>query len=573
MRAGVAREIRQFRQLVRLSHGRLLDAALASRDIDADYFVIWGGALLATPLMFYAIRCTSVYAFVWDRQPQLLPSLVLADRLFFVIWAMMAALLLVSLSWDALLPDRTDQQILGVLPVRSRTVAAARVSTALVCISALIGAISVPGAAIYALGGAVDNSIGFPPAVFATQVVVSTLAGLFTASVLVTLRVALVVVVGSTIATRIALLAQLVTVIALIEAFLFLPGVLPAVLRPLLRVAGGPESWLPAAWFLALYAMVTGPHADVLAPLGQMALAAVPLSIAVALAAYVLPARINARRALEAPPPKPGIAAATVVSWLATVLLRAPVSRAVFAFTLISVARNKRHLLIVASYCGIGAAIASLRLISSAASGRALPTDVPADYSLALPLVLIFFVVGGLRGAFAVPTDLAANWVFRLEADRSARGCLPAVRAVLIVVGVLPVGVLVAFLGSWWWGVAPAMLTAVMCAASGVVLVELALVDCHAIPFTRARGVLSCSIKVRAPLGLLGLHVFAFRLDDFQLWALATPGGPLIYLAAMAALVVAAIWLRHRRTQPDVLAFDAPVEGEVLALNLSSRSV
>ena len=41
-------ERRQWRRLLGLSYGRLMDAALASREVAAEYFAIWSAAAFRT---------------------------------------------------------------------------------------------------------------------------------------------------------------------------------------------------------------------------------------------------------------------------------------------------------------------------------------------------------------------------------------------------------------------------------------------------------------------------------------------------------------------------------------------
>src|SRR5690606_27456933 len=149
---------------------------------------------------------------------------------------------------------------------------------------------------------------------------------------------------------------------------------------------------------------------------------------------------------------------------------------------------NTRPLLTMATWLGLAIAVAGLRLVSASVRGKPLPIDAPADYLLALPLVLTFFLVGGLRAAFAVPTDLPANWIFRLNMGGPRRRHMHAVRVAMWALAVLPVSVLVAAAGTWLWGAGPALRVAVMHAASGMLLCELALVSFESIPFTRAHA-------------------------------------------------------------------------------------
>ena len=155
-----ARSTRQFVRLVRLSLRRLQDAALASRDVDADQFVLWGAALLATPLLFNTVTWTSRYPWLRHRSLEALHDAVLADRLFFVTWPMLVMWLVGALTWDALVPDKTDQQVLGVLPVSSRAVAASRLAAAWLVALTLLAGIVVPPALAYGLTGGAHPSVG-----------------------------------------------------------------------------------------------------------------------------------------------------------------------------------------------------------------------------------------------------------------------------------------------------------------------------------------------------------------------------------------------------------------------------
>jgi hypothetical protein len=236
-----------------MSFGRLMDAALASREVAAEYFVIWSAALLLVPPLFYAVQRTSVYPWIRRRSLDALQTVALTDRLFFVVWSMLAAMLIASVLWDALFPDKTDQQILGVLPVGSRTVAAARLTASLAVALAFIIAIALPTAVLYGLAGSADPSIGTIPEVFAGHLVATVLAGLFVFCALLLVRGLLLVALGSAAARKAAVLLQLVTVLLLVESFMFLPGLVPGLVGQLRQ--GGGTSW-PPAWFLALYVQI-----------------------------------------------------------------------------------------------------------------------------------------------------------------------------------------------------------------------------------------------------------------------------------------------------------------------------
>lgn len=563
------RRRRQFVRLVRLSLRRMQDAALASRDVDADQFVLWGAALLMTPLFFTALTWTSRYPWLRRRSLELLHDAVIADRLFFVVWPMLVMWLVGALIWDALFPDRTDQQVLGVLPVTARAVAGARLTAALLVGGTLLLGIVVPPAAVYGLFGAAHPSVGPLAGIVVGQTVASLLAGLTAFAALLTLRGVLVAVLGATTAARVAIVLQLVAVMLLVQTFMFLPGLLPAAMRALHDPAVAP--WAPPAWFMGVYGLFAGPRSELLTPLAPRALLAVGLTLASATAVYLLPASLNARRVMEAVAPRrpwhPLTAVARGMSWL----LRARHQRAVFVFVVASLLRSRRHLMTLATYLGLGLALAGTRLLSAKVRGRALPLDEPFDYLLAIPLVLTFFLVLGTRAAFAVPTDLGANWIFRVTGPREAVRYASATRLASVVVAVAPVTAMVALIGGVLWGAGTAGQVALMHAATGGLLVAFVFAAPRAVPFTRATAVSPDSLKVAAPLGVVAVHVYAFRLDDLQRWALGVDAGPAWYVAAVtlsAGLVLAGgrWWFGRPST-----TFDAPADGAV-TLSLSEAN-
>jgi hypothetical protein len=557
-----ARAARQFALLVRQALRRLQDAALASRDVDADQFVLWGAALLATPLLFNTVTWTSRYPWLRHRSIDALHDAVLADRLFFVTWPMLVMWLVGALVWDGLVPDKTDQQVLGVLPVGSRRVAAARLTAAWLMAIVLLAGIVMPPALAYGLAGGAHASVGPRVGIVVGQAVASFAAGLFAYSSLLALRGALVCLVGAAAAARAAVGLQLLSVVLLVETFLFLPGLMPAAMRAVSE--GGPLLWAPPVWFLGLYASFAGPRAALLTPLAPLAVAALAASLLAAAVVYLVPAGWNARRVMEAVEPRRRRQPLQrVVRTLGARLLPTRPAAAIFAFTVTSVVRNRRALMTLATYLGLGVALAGTRLLSAKVRGQTLPLDQPFDYLLAIPLLLTFFLVLGVRAAFAVPSELGANWIFRLAGPRDAAAHAPATRLACGLVAVAPVTALVLVGGGVLWGWDTAVKVAAMHAATGAWLVAVAMAGFAAVPFTRAHAMSAAALKVAAPLGIVAVHLYAFRLDDVQRWALATDAGPWWYVGGMAAATLIAVpagrWWFGR---PDT-AFDAPSDTAV----------
>lgn len=565
-------EWRQFRILMRASLGRLMDTAVASRGIDATQFAIWSFALVATPPLVFSMRMMNKYFFM--RQPDVLERAALADRLFFLVYAMLASALLAATLWDALFPDRQDQEIVGVLPVRPRTLAAARLTTALGVAAVFSAALAMSSGFVYmtnvAAGFRSESILGSAPAVFVAHVVAVTLAGIFTFASLLALRGIAVTCMGAEATQRAAAVLQLVTVVLLLETLIFLPGVLENMVEEL---TSDSATWsLPPLWFMGLYATIGGPPMARVPGLAASALGGTAAALLVAFAAYIVPAAWNARRALEAQLANRSGRSVAFAQRLASPALRRPAARAVFAFILASLTRSRRHALILATYLAAAIALAAIRFTAAYVRDRGIPVDAPADYLLALPLVMTFFLVAALHSAFSVPTDVEGNWTFRVAQPRSRAACVHALGVALVCLAVLPVTLvwLLVTASLWTWREAAA--AAAMHAASGLALVELTLIGCCSIPFTRAHAPAVRTVRRDWIAGLVALHVFAFRLDDVQLVALRSSSAVGFYVLAMLLIVAIARAYRLSRRRSDALEFDAPAEDAPATLNLSQAT-
>lgn len=559
---------RQFRHLTRLSFGRLMDAALGSREIAAEHLVIWGGALLATPTLLYTVRAVSWYPFLRVLSLDRLQEEALRDRLFFIVWAMLVAALLVSLVWEGLFPDRTDQQVLGVLPVGPRPVAGARLAAALSIGLVLTVAVNGPTAILYGLVGGVHPVLGGRVAIAAGQFTATIAAGLFTFAGLLALRGLLVFMMGAAAAVRVAVALQIAVVLLLVESFLFLPGLLPRLLGHLLADGVAETTWLAPAWFLGLSVHIGGPYADVLGVMAPTALAATGLATLAACVVYIVPAPWTARRVVEA---RASDRRRWFGDWLAETASRSVAgrpARAMLAFTLRSLARSPRHQFIVASWLGLGLAVCSVQLIAAEVRGRPLPLDAPYEYLVALPLVITFGLTGGLRAAFALPADVQANWTFRATTTDARGPCVNAVRACFCLLAVAPVTGLVLVGGGMLWGLEYGLAVAGMHLASGLLLCELAVLECESIPFTRDRGLSTASIKIGVPVAVVGLIGYAFLLDGVQVWALSSMSRVIGYVLVALAVTLVIRLAGRRRARPPIPSFDAPAD-EMTALSLS----
>lgn len=121
----------------------------------------------------------------------------------------------------------------------------------------------------------------------------------------------------------------------------------------------------------------------------------------------------------------------------------------------------------------------------------------------------MYCLLVGLRFAFAIPAELRANWVFRLNGGCQAGRPLAGVRQAMTLAVVLPVLVALAPVHAALWGVRVAVMHWLAGVVMSRLLVEALLVGARKIPFTAGYQPGQMMLRTRWPLALLGLVVFS----------------------------------------------------------------
>lgn len=581
-RSEVSREWRQFRLLSRDAGRRLLDRALFSRDTDPVPFMLWAVALLTTPPTLFALNRFRVYAALTAAPDDVVARVALSDRLFFLTYGMLVLALLSTLTWDALMSDPGEQETIGTLPVRPRTMAAARLWAGGAVAAIVAVAITAPAGLVYALVSTVHPALGPTVGVFMGHTISVVLGSVFVFFTLLSLRGILVVGGGGRIADVLGRILQIVTMVLLVNVLFFLPAVLSWLTRQALD-DGGWQALLPPVWFAALYAQIAGNAPALSLPPSHLALWGSAASLLTAGLVCVLPARWLGRRVLEVHERKRVGLLLPAATRTGRILLRGPATRAIFGFAAASLIRSRRHTVMLSTYLGLAVAtgiasvlVAGARRPPSAGGppsriewGVALPPlTEPAAYVLALPMIFIFFAVIGLIAAAKVPTDLDANWPFRLSPP-SVHSTADATAAFLLTFGVFPIVMASACAALIYWPALTVGRVVLLQLASGMLLIECALQGWMRPPFASAHAASAETLKWRGPVLLITLNLFAFIASGLQMRALGSAMGTGAYLLCVGCTMLAMRWRRRRTVDRGTIEFDVTPDDSVVSLDLS----
>jgi hypothetical protein len=525
----------------------------------------------------------------------------LDDKFFFLALSMIVMGIVTVVEWDALALDARDVAILGPLPILRRTLLAAKLGATGLFIVAFAAAVTAIPSIVHPLVLLGTLQIGLAQGVWlmSVQAAVSLAAVAFAFFAVLGVREVIVLLLGARWFGRVAAIVQFVLVLALVTALLLLPGH-RSVSESMPTAGGSAVSLSPPMWFLGLSESLTGrgvldapqvvsprgttywspqaaarkradylshmPAFDRLAGIGLIALAVAAL---VALGGYAIETRRLVRRASVERSSLPRWLVRAVSSAARKTVVRDPLARATFFFTLQALARGTSQRFYLAGFGALAFAAIVILVPLDELQGAWRLSSQPTAALLSLQMVLVFCLVWGLRFVFSVPAELRANWIFQIMWTRQPGRYFSGIRRAVFVLAMIPLLALVPLHARLWgWPIAAVHLVFGMLAA--VLLVEAALAGVRALPFTRAYGSTG-TFKFLWPLYHGAFLMCTLVFGRLEAWALRAPGRAEALAAALGVAVVGVALDRARRTKTwtDVV-FDAPDDRATQRLGLSS---
>jgi drug/metabolite transporter superfamily protein YnfA len=562
---------RQFRVLYRDFLGRLIDLDVLSSGGDAANLLGQFAALLAAFNFVLAIGILPRYGTTAHPRSVLLVRAWL-DQEFLIGTSMAIAGLFTVLAWNTLLPDRRDALVLGVLPIKVRTIFRAKMAA----IGAALG-LSVAAVNVFTGMGfpfVLADDCGGGLRALAAYWMAQAAARLFTMASLLAMQGVLFLVLGYRRFQRVSGFLQLTSFFGILAVY-FLK---PPLATPAGLAAPANQRWLallPSYWFLGLFQELNGGARPIFHGLAERAAIGLVAAVALAAGSYLVAYGRNLTRIIE----QPDIAAADrtrllprFIQSIAPLVLRRPLEHAIVLFTARTLARSRQHRLIFAAYGGIACAIA-LAYARTILYGESYDRwDRPNVPLMAATMVLLVIAVLGARAVFALPFSLGANWVFRITAVHSPAAYSAAARKALFAVSMGPVWAAAAILLVAIWPAREAALHLLMLAVVGAILIYRSLRHFRKIPF--ACSYLPGKSNLKIKLGTYGIAILFLSDQGMHLerWTMLRPAR---YAVLFGILFALAWWSRRNalqlaRADGSRLQFEETPPGDIHAIDLHS---
>jgi hypothetical protein len=408
----------------RQSVTRMLTQHFFRRFFDSDTVQVEGETLTTVVRAISMVAAPGLITafFLQNSYPRRSQWGAIEDHYFFVLLSFVVLGAVAIFEWEMLFPDRSDFLILTPMPLKPLAMLAAKAAALIAFLTVFLVSSNVFGTLILP---AVSKGAFFRHLYAHACAVV--LAGLFAALFFLALGGVLLCVLGAAwfrVVSPVVQMMSMAAIVLLMLQYLKYADSMQAWLAEPLGIA----RWMPPLWFLGVYEHLL--HGGAAPPfareMARYAAGGTLASAAVVLLTYPLAWARMRRMAIEGSS-QTRRQPSQWWTWLIHRVVWRPGERAVFHFIGQTIARKNRYQVYLAMYCGSGLALAIACAVVFRTNGHHVQPALSQEGLHAVMPLLLFWVIAGLRAAFAFPMDMAAGWVFRVTGV-SVRECAVAGR-------------------------------------------------------------------------------------------------------------------------------------------------
>ncbi|MDR3741739.1 MAG: hypothetical protein P4L40_22195 [Terracidiphilus sp.] len=545
-----------FRVLYKQFLLRILDLEALSIEVDmVEYLAQFAGILI---LVSFVQAVGALFAF--QMQPEPPPPAVLWALGWQVEHGMVEKMLLIAgmvavFLWEAPFPDRRDVMILGTLPVRPRTILAAKVASASAVLAMSVVCLNWATNFIWPV---LLVGMRSPRVCFACWLAVFAVA-IFLFALLLAAEGLGTILLPRRAFLRLSALGQLVA-FALFPSAYFLLGQIDSPREILAAQNHWIVSCWPGYWFLALLRQVAGELPPEMNWLAWRAWSALAIAMVCAAVALIACYRRAIPRIAEQPDLEP---TGKTSAW--RIPFGGRLQTELIYFSLRTLVRSRQHRIVLAFAWAL-----VLGLVLSVVSGLLQASGPqPVGEGLMIPtLLMMAMAVAGMRGVFALPIALKANWMLRLTQIRPTAKYMAATRSVLLLLAVLPIWLATALLSLGYrslWSVAGHLLLLMI---FGLLAIEASLIGFAKLPFTCSFLPGKANMQYVVWGGVLGAMLIMLFVHGTERPAL-TNAPYFAIIAALGLALVLALHLWNRARERDMqLYFEENPQQPIITLGL-----
>jgi hypothetical protein len=472
---------------------------------------------------------------------------------------MLVFALITLLEWDILFPDRQDFLNLTPLPVRLRTVFAAKLASFVMFVGLFSVAMMSVSAVLFSIYLAEwrANSLVLAGRYVVSHVLAGFAAALVVFFTFVFLQFLLMALLPHGLYKRVSLGVRFLLIAALVFlllSFIAAPSVLGRSFHDLGDLKESGDMFMfrfPPLWFVGLYEVLLGTRDAVFIAEARTA----GLSLLAALLAFAAASGLSyhrhLRKTLEVQKSGPAFFRVRE-GWrkaLAATVLRTPEERTVYGFFADTLRASSKHRTAFSYYLAVGAAAILLLAVAYRQAFRMLTPD--NGFLLAQPLLLAFTIIAGIRVLVDQPAASEANWVFRMTETGTTRRYLDGLKKAVFIKLILPLFLAVFVLHAFLWDPGLAFVHAAFGTVVSGLAVAAAFYHYRKVPFACTYVPGKIKLHFTAIPALIGLLLTMMALTAIEKAVLDDPVRDGAAVLAGAAVLGLALRLGNRRFYRD----------------------
>jgi hypothetical protein len=562
----------QFSILTRHFFDRFFQNDIVDFEDQMKEKVIGGMAFLAILGLQVANAILFKYQFLDEEGPSWV------DKCYFL-WVFMLLLGFITVvEWDVIFPDRRDYLNIIPLPVKVRTFFLAKSASFFLFIG--IYSVAAHALASFSFGYFLTRFRSGSPLYIlrymAAHLIAGSAANVFLFFLCVFVQGLLMSLLSYGLYKRISLIIRFVLLTSIV--FLLIVSFTASVSIPQsfsnfppMKDAQDPFLYaFPPMWFTGLYEYLLGNREPFFVTLSRFALWAVLASVLAFFGAAAISYTRHLKKSLEV---RRGRLNLNKVKDLLSrgfdaIFLRNPTQRAVFHFFGQTLARSTVHKMRLFNYLAVSSALA-LIMLSTTQLLRSHMT-VSNRSLLAIPLVLSFFLLLGIRALANVPASLEANWVYQITERKPRRHYFAGLKKAVFFEMLFPLFVLVFVFYYYLWGSKLALLHCLYGLAASVLLMEVLFLRYPKVPFTCTFVPGKAKVHIYWLPYVIGFVVYASFLSSLERFLFVYPRYFLNYFVICGVLFVAS-WLYqefyfyrrqpivyHEEPEPVMISLESP---------------
>ena len=531
---------------------------------------------VARAISFVAVPGLMVAFFSINKYPYLPPRALwatIADHYFFVMFSFVAMGGVAIFQWEMLFPDRLDFLVLSPLPIKPRQMLAAKSIALIVFLGLFLVGSNLFGTFLLPL---VSKGTTLLPRVTMGQIlrqmvahgIAVGLAGIFAALFFLALGGLLLCVLGAARFRLVSPLIQMLSVMTLILLLLYFPW-FGTSMHSWLTEPLGNARWIPPLWFLGVYEqLLRGDTAPAFArEMSRYAIRGTATAAAVVLLTYPL-AWARMRKLVFEGSSRTRREPSRWVAALVHSVVRRPGGRAVFHFIGQTIRRNNRYQVYLAIYCGTGLALALALAVTLRVHAGNVRAELSYEGLHAMMPLLLFWVIAGLRSAFAFPLSLPSGWIFRITGVNLSE-CAAAARTWSLFCAFTTMSAILVALVCAGWDARRLLVQAVWGFCLSVLLTDGFFFSQRSVPFNQPRmpGRVSFPLMLTLYVGVFPLFVYEVIEAEIHM---EKHLGKLVAVVIAAAAIHAATVVGRRGTE-EIEEEMQGYEGEFQLLGLGER--